>query len=343
MNDSLNDKNLNFSVKKSAAGYITLFCIIAMILWSHTLFFFMALLFIYLLTDITVNGIHKKFPDISRPFMLYVFYFLLIIIFLFITLKIIPNFFSDFPRYLKQIEMETTRFLQDLSQKYNWVIDFDVTTLSSKKIFEESSKTVKGFMIIFKGLSKGFVFFVFAVVLNFLLFEGRDLIRISFTSKEGSLLAYIFNFISIKIKKFYFYFKKVMGGQVIISLINTVITAILVFSIELPHQITLISLVFLFGLLPVIGNLFSNSILCITAFFAQGIFATVLCLILLVGIHKLEYFLNSKIIGSIVKLPMFITLMALLLGESFLGFPGIIIAIPVVLFIKSELEEISYN
>lgn len=339
--NSLTDDHLNFTVKKTVFGYITLFCVIALILWSHTLFFFMAFLFIYLLTDITVNGIHKKFPDISRPFMLYVFYFFLIIVFLFITLKIIPDFFSDFPRYLKQIETETTRFLQGLSQKYNWVIDFDVTTLTSQKMFEESSKTVKGFMIIFKGLSKGFIFFIFAVVLNFLLFEGRDLIRISLTSKEGSLMAYLFTFISIKIKKFYFYFKKVMGGQVIISLINTVITAILIFSIDLPHKITLLSLIFIFGLLPVIGNLISNSILCITAFFDQGIFATALCLILLVGIHKLEYFLNSKIIGSIVNLPMFITLMALLLGESFLGFPGIILAIPVVLFLRSELEEIS--
>ena len=134
-----------------------------------------------------------------------------------------------------------------------------------------------------------------------------------------------------------------MGGQVIISLINTCITAILVFSINLPHQITLLCLIFLFGLLPVIGNLISNTILCITAFFAQGVLSTILCLILLVSIHKLEYFLNSKIIGSIVKLPMFITLMALLMGESFLGFPGIIIAIPIILFIKSELEEIPYH
>ena len=334
---------MNFTIKKTFVGYLTLFALITIILWTHTLFFFMSLLFIYLLTDITVNGIHQKFPDISRPFMLYVFYFFLIILFLFLTLKIIPNFFSDFPRYLKQIETETTRFLQDLSLKYDWAIDLDVTTLSSKKIFEESSKTVKSFMIIFKGLSKGFIFFIFALVLNFLLFEGRDLIRISLTSKEGSLMAYLFNFISIKIKKFYFYFKKVMGGQVIISLINTCITAILVFSINLPHQITLLCLIFLFGLLPVIGNLISNTILCITAFFAQGVLSTILCLILLVSIHKLEYFLNSKIIGSIVKLPMFITLMALLMGESFLGFPGIIIAIPTILFIKSELEEIPYH
>src|SRR6266480_2631172 len=53
-------------------------------------------------------------------------------------------------------------------------------------------------------------------------------------------------------------------------------------------------------------------------------------LIFLVVIHKLEYFLNSKIIGDRIKNPMWLTLLGLVLGEKLMGIPGMILA-PVVL------------
>ncbi|EKD26544.1 MAG: hypothetical protein ACD_79C01131G0010, partial [uncultured bacterium] len=96
----------------------------------------------------------------------------------------------------------------------------------------------------------------------------------------------------------------------------------------------------IFGLIPAIGNVISNSILAITAFFSQGMFACVICLFFLVGIHKLEYLLNSQIIGSIVRLPMFVILMSILLCEALMGLMGVVIAIPLVLFLKKELESL---
>ena len=53
-------------------------------------------------------------------------------------------------------------------------------------------------------------------------------------------------------------------------------------------------------------------------------------LVFLVVIHKLEYFLNSKIIGQRIRNPLWLTLLALVLGEKLMGVPGMILA-PVVL------------
>jgi predicted PurR-regulated permease PerM len=53
-------------------------------------------------------------------------------------------------------------------------------------------------------------------------------------------------------------------------------------------------------------------------------------------IHKLEYFLNSKIIGSRIKNPMWLTLIGLLIGERLMGIPGMILAPVVLHYVKVE-------
>jgi predicted PurR-regulated permease PerM len=59
-----------------------------------------------------------------------------------------------------------------------------------------------------------------------------------------------------------------------------------------------------------------------------------------VVIHKLEYFLNSKIIGRRIRNPLWLTLLALILGEKLLGLPGMILAPVVLNYIRMEASRI---
>jgi predicted PurR-regulated permease PerM len=59
-------------------------------------------------------------------------------------------------------------------------------------------------------------------------------------------------------------------------------------------------------------------------------------LIFLVVIHKLEYFLNSKIVGLRIRNPLWLTLLGLIVGERLLGVPGMILAPVVLNYIKLE-------
>jgi predicted PurR-regulated permease PerM len=99
-----------------------------------------------------------------------------------------------------------------------------------------------------------------------------------------------------------------------------------------------IFLTFLCGLLPVIGNIISNTIIVGIAFTVSPQFAG-WALLFLVVIHKLEYFLNSKIIGSRIKHPMWLTLLALIFGERLLGITGIILAPVVLHFVRVEASK----
>ena len=134
-------------------------------------------------------------------------------------------------------------------------------------------------------------------------------------------------------------FATVMGAQILISAINTVLTAIFVLAVRLPHLSVVIGLTFLFGLVPIIGNLVSNTIIVGIALTVSPTTA-LLALVFLVLIHKLEYFLNSKIIGRRILNPLWLTLLALILGERLMGLPGMVLAPVILHYIKVETSNI---
>jgi predicted PurR-regulated permease PerM len=91
--------------------------------------------------------------------------------------------------------------------------------------------------------------------------------------------------------------------------------------------------------IPVIGNLISNTLVVALGFMvspAKGLWA----LVFLVVIHKLEYFLNSKIIGAKIHTSIWLTLLALLLGERLMGITGMVLAPVVLHYIRIEASKI---
>jgi predicted PurR-regulated permease PerM len=56
----------------------------------------------------------------------------------------------------------------------------------------------------------------------------------------------------------------------------------------------------------------------------------------LIVIHKLEYFLNSQIIGNRIEYPLWATLLGIVVGERLMGVPGMILAPVILHYIKSE-------
>ena len=83
----------------------------------------------------------------------------------------------------------------------------------------------------------------------------------------------------------------------------------------------------------------SNSIIVGVGFTMSPKMALV-SLIFLVLVHKLEYFLNSKIIGTRIKNPVWLTLIGVVLGERLMGIPGMILAPVVLHFLKTETASV---
>lgn len=138
---------------------------------------------------------------------------------------------------------------------------------------------------------------------------------------------------------FYKSFATVMGAQIIISSVNTVLTAIFLLSVQLPYTGLLVVVTFLCGLLPILGNIMSNTIIiCVALTVSPGTAGAALAF--LVVIHKFEYFLNSKIIGHRIRNPMWMTLLALVIGERLMGIAGMIMAPIILHYVKTEASKV---
>src|SRR6266508_4342974 len=71
--------------------------------------------------------------------------------------------------------------------------------------------------------------------------------------------------VSTRFRGFYRSFATVMGAQITISLINTALTGLFVVIVRMPHAPLLIAITFLCGLVPIIGNVVSNTIIVFVA------------------------------------------------------------------------------
>jgi predicted PurR-regulated permease PerM len=130
-------------------------------------------------------------------------------------------------------------------------------------------------------------------------------------------------------------FAAVMGAQIVIAAINTVLTSLFLLVSGYPYAVLLLCLVFLCSLLPIVGNLASNTVV-VGVGFTMSPKMGLIALIFLVTVHKLEYFLNSKIIGTRIDSPMWLTLIGLVIGERLMGIPGMILAPAILHYIKLE-------
>ena len=184
------------------------------------------------------------------------------------------------------------------------------------------------------------LFLLIGIVVAISLFFNSQLDLYRETHKtKNNLYSILADEIATRFRDFYRSFATVMGAQITISLINTLLTAIFVLIIRLPNGALIIALTFLCGLLPIVGNLVSNTIIVCLAFTISLKMALV-ALIFLIAIHKLEYFLNSKIIGDRIRNPVWLTLVALIVGERLMGIPGMVLAPVVLNYLRMELLKI---
>jgi len=192
-----------------------------------------------------------------------------------------------------------------------------------------------------RGAGSQFVFVIIGCVVAIGLFiDPRFQLEHGPPLKDNNLYSVCCNKVAERFTLFYKSFAIVMGGQILISAINTVFTAIFVLVVQLPHPVTVIGLTFFCGLVPVIGNLVSNSVIVGIAFTVTPQLALI-SLVFLVVIHKLEYFLNGKIIGHRIRNPVWLTLLGLVLGEKLMGVPGMILAPVVLHYLKVEASRIT--
>lgn len=153
-------------------------------------------------------------------------------------------------------------------------------------------------------------------------------------SKIGPLYDELHYFSRIFIRSF----GKVIEAQFIIAAVNCVLSVIALSIMGFPHLIALGIMLFILGLVPVAGVIISLIPLSIIAYSIGGLMYIVYILVIVMVLHAIEaYFLNPKLMSAKTDLPIFYTFMVILFSEHFLGVWGLIIGIPLFMFLLDIL------
>lgn len=139
-------------------------------------------------------------------------------------------------------------------------------------------------------------------------------------------------------------FEHVLFAQVKISLLNATLSALYllvclpVAGVHVPFAKTLVLFTFIAGLVPVVGNLVSNTMIVIASLGAGSFDAAVASLVFLVLVHKIEYLTNARFVGSEIQAHAWEIILGMVLMESIFGLPGVVVAPILYAWVKGELR-----
>ena len=138
-------------------------------------------------------------------------------------------------------------------------------------------------------------------------------------------------------------FGQIVAAQFWIATFNTFLTAVFLlfvlpmWDLRLPYTPALITLTFIAGLVPIVGNLLCNAVITLVGLSVSPTTALA-CLGFLILIHKAEYIINAKVVGSRTHMSVWELLAVMFVAEAVYGPAGLVAAPLFYAYLKKELQ-----
>ncbi len=139
-------------------------------------------------------------------------------------------------------------------------------------------------------------------------------------------------------------FAKVVGenfrAQLFISAINTVLTALGLYFLGIKAIVLLCTIVFMCGLIPVLGMWISSVPIVLMAINSGGMELGLWALLMIFAIHILEaYVLNPRIVSSVMHINPVMTLIILYIAHSMIGMWGMLLGVPISVYVYRKISK----
>jgi predicted PurR-regulated permease PerM len=133
-----------------------------------------------------------------------------------------------------------------------------------------------------------------------------------------------------------------VGSQILISVMAATFTTLLALVLGLPSPIAIGIIIFVCGLVPLIGHFIGSAIYTIIAL-TQSVSIGVIAFISYVVYVQIEnYILTPKIMKRSLNVPGAVTIISALIGTSLLGLVGGLLAVPIAASVILILEEVVF-
>ena len=313
---------------------IFIFILIALVLYllkDMINLILLTFIFAYLM-DHLVQFIERKVP-LNRKLIVVISYVVIVGLLSYGLVVYLPLIATEIKALIKQLTAFYT------SKQDNYILREIVKRVEEVKISNYLEQSFTFLVKYFTDISKIGLQVLLALLLSlFFLLEKPRLIE--FTKKfKTSKVASIYEEIEFFAGKFVKTFGKVIEAQLIIAVVNCFLTTLCLWILHFPQLGGLSIMVFLLGLIPVAGVIISLIPLAIIAYSIGGLIKVLYVAIAILVVHGIEaYILNPNLMSSKTNLPVFYTFIILIFSEHFFGIWGLIVGIPIFVFLLDVLE-----
>ena len=177
--------------------------------------------------------------------------------------------------------------------------------------------------------------FLLALLFSFLIVLDLSNLLASVRDLQTTKLRFIYQSVAENIHEFSQVLGKALEAQLIIAIINSMLTAVGISLLGLGQHLAFLTvIVFFCSFFPVIGVFISSMPICLVALQASGLQTMLLSIVLITVIHLIEgYILNPRIYGSYMRINSVIILIILTVGGKLFGLWGLILGVPVCTYI----------
>lgn len=324
-------KNL---LKKEFIMKIIVFSVIVAIFLSLRNFanlFIITFLLTYMIGSL-VELINRRIK-IKREILISIIYVLIIGI----VTRVIMNYFPLFIHQTKVIVIQFSdlniirpkNYLEEIIQYVMKDVDLRGYLSSNSENAFKVAKYIGNF---------GFNLIVSLMLSFFFLMETKK--TLEFLDKlKNSKIDWFYKYLRIFIDEFLLSFGKVIQAQLLVATCNVTLSTIGLYIMGFPQLLALGVMIFVLSLIPVAGVIISLIPLLLIGYSIGGFVKIIYVIVLILVIHAFEsYFLNPKFMSSKTELPVFFTFLVLILSEHFMGMWGLLLGIPLFIFILNLLD-----
>ncbi|MFN3692360.1 MAG: AI-2E family transporter [Fervidobacterium sp.] len=318
--------NLKENIKNDRFLVFAYFLIFLFLSWKVP-FVIGALLISFYFSVLLNFSFDLVYAKTKKKWLAWLFYSLVIAIFVYALVSFLPITLQQIYNIFQEVKsFNADKGFANLPNLPSWII----------KIFDDLRDNVSNLMIVIINKVISILPTVFTTLMLLIVtIIGIENIKSYFKGKIEQFFVDDPEYGEKFTKTLYKDITRYVKGQVSVSLISSTLTVFGLFLIGIPSAITLGVLTFLGGFFPFIGLIVSAIPMYLLAITTGGLRNVIFLTILLVLVNQLEsWFYGPKIQGNSLRLHWFVILISIFLFGSLFGFVGILIAMPVLLFIR---------
>lgn len=311
-------------------------CLFLYLTRSLITLYLLTFIFIYLINaaqKFIYRHVHKFIP-IARSFIIVFIYLVAVAVITLFIWAYAPKVARESMAVVKSITVSIKNLMNTTNTGNEYL---NVILVQIKKI--DFSKYVTNLVSVISNISSLSVSIFFSLILSLFFLLQKSRIYKFMRKFSTSKLAWIYGDVKYFGTKFTNTFGKVLQTQILISFINCVLSIIMLSIMRFPNVLGLGFMIFILGIIPVAGVFISLIPLSLIAYSIGGWQHVIYILIMIAVLHALEsYILNPKLMSDKTKLPIFFTFLILIVSERFFGIWGLLVGIPIFVFLLDILD-----